>query len=55
MTDGNENIEIANQWHNLMTEMYGDSKSLKDDLIKVAMADNRISKSAVDWLNNLSK
>lgn len=45
--------ELLQQWNALMTEMYGNSKPLKDELITVAMTDEKVTQAARDWLEKL--
>jgi DNA-binding transcriptional MerR regulator len=46
--------QVTQQWKDLMTEMYGDSEALKQDLIDAALVDDRVSLAARAWLQQKS-
>lgn len=49
----NPTQELLKRWNELMEEMYGHSDQLRQELIQVALKDERVGPNAKLWLNNL--
>ncbi|HVE44885.1 MAG TPA: MerR family transcriptional regulator [Gammaproteobacteria bacterium] len=52
---GHPSAELLKSWENLMSDMYGDDQALRNDLIKAAMTDEKVSQDARNWLKKISK
>lgn len=50
-------VQPMGQWNELLDEMYGDAQSLKNEMMKAALSDDKVSSKARNWLkrNFLSK
>lgn len=46
--------QVATQWDDLLTEMYGDEQAQKNELIKAALQDEKIIDAAKKWLKKNS-
>ncbi|MDQ2995147.1 MAG: MerR family transcriptional regulator, partial [Pseudomonadota bacterium] len=46
---------ISQQWQALLTEMYGEEQSLKDELVVAALNDENVSVAAKIWLKQKSE
>ena len=51
----NTSSKLVIQWNELMEETFGNSQTLKQELINAAMVDSRVSATAKKWLEQLSK
>ena len=51
----NTSSKLVIQWNELMEETFGNSQTLKQELINAAMVDSRVSAAAKKWLEQLSK
>lgn len=47
--------DMLKSWENLMSDMYGDNQTLRNDLIKTAMTDDKVSQDARNWLKKISQ
>ena len=47
--------DVLKAWEDLLSDMCGDDQHLKSDLIKMAMADDKISQTAKEWLKKVSE
>ncbi|HLB42328.1 MAG TPA: MerR family transcriptional regulator [Gammaproteobacteria bacterium] len=47
--------DMLKSWENLMSDMYGDDQTLRNDLIKAAMTDEKVSQDARNWLKKISQ
>lgn len=45
---------LLQQWHEVLNDMYGEDDNRKKQLYKTALADDRISQAAKDWLKSLT-
>jgi DNA-binding transcriptional MerR regulator len=54
-TGSSPSSELAIEWQSLMTEMYGDAESRKQEVIVAAMTDDKVSAAAREWLQQFSK
>ena len=41
---------VSKEWEALLADMYGDEQSLKDDLIRAALSDDKVCEAAKTWL-----
>lgn len=41
---------VSKEWEALLADMYGEEQSLKDDLIRAALSDAKVSQAAKTWL-----
>lgn len=45
--------DMLKLWKDLLSDMFGDDQALRNDLIKAAMADDKVSQAAKDWLKGM--
>jgi hypothetical protein len=51
----NQPKDLADQWHSLMREMYGDGQdNLKREVVNVVLEDNKASDQAKEWLKKIA-
>lgn len=53
--DNNPSGNVLKQWQELVTDMYGDDKSLKNELVTLALNDEKVSQIAKNWLKQISQ
>lgn len=51
----NPPAELAQEWHSLMAEMYGDAEGRKQEVIVAAMTDENVSAAGRQWLQKFTK
>lgn len=44
---------ILSKWHDVLTDMYGDSDELKSKVYQIALADDKVSDVAKAWIRNM--
>lgn len=53
--DGHPSADLQQSWERLMSDMYGDDQVPRQNLLKAAMTDEKVSQAARNWLVKITK